>query len=141
MVDKVSKTERSRVMSRVRSRGNASTEEVFRALLQSVRLVGWRRHLALPGRPDFAFPRARVAVFLDGCFWHGCPRCYRAPADNREYWSQKLRRNRARDRRVRQELRARGWVVLRVWEHALSSIQKQRDVIARVRRTVERRGP
>jgi DNA mismatch endonuclease (patch repair protein) len=73
----------------------------------------------LPGRPDFVFRRQHVCVFVDGCFWHGCPRCYRRPSSNRKYWDEKVKRNRARDRRVNQELRRRGWRVLRFWEHDL----------------------
>jgi DNA mismatch endonuclease, patch repair protein len=64
-----------------------------------------------------AFIRARVAVFVDGCFWHGCPKCYRSPSTNREYWDQKLTANRARDQRVTLQLESAGWAVMRFWEH------------------------
>ncbi|MDP9383883.1 MAG: very short patch repair endonuclease [Actinomycetota bacterium] len=71
-------------------------------------------------RPDVVFPRARVAVFLDGCFWHGCPDHGTQPRANATYWSQKLARNAARDQRVVDELEGAGWVVLRFWEHELA---------------------
>jgi len=71
----------------------------------------------LPGKPDFVFTRARVAVFVDGCFWHGCPKCYRRPATNQQYWDEKVRRNKARDASRRRKLRKLGWSVIQLWEH------------------------
>ena len=91
---------------------------LFRAAKQSEE-TGWRRQLPLPGRPDFAFPKAKVAVFTDGCFWHGCPRCYTRPKSNRKFWDTKVIRNRERDREVSRGLRRKGWRVVRIWEHAL----------------------
>jgi DNA mismatch endonuclease, patch repair protein len=74
-------------------------------------------------RPDIVFTRARLAVFIDGCFWHACPEHGTAPARNVEYWTPKLRRNVERDRRVDRALAAAGWTVLRAWEHeALDSV-------------------
>ncbi|HOX58137.1 MAG TPA: very short patch repair endonuclease [Candidatus Paceibacterota bacterium] len=107
---------RSQIMARVRSRGNESTELNLIKILRSAGLRGWRRHWPVFGSPDFAFPKARLAVFVDGCFWHGCPKCYRAPASNVPYWRQKIERNRKRDLRVKGELRKRGWTVMRFWE-------------------------
>jgi DNA mismatch endonuclease (patch repair protein) len=80
---------------------------------------GWRRKHRLPGRPDFVFPKQRVVVFVDGCFWHGCPVHYSEPATATEFWSAKIAGNRRRDRRVSRQLRKKGWKVLRLWEHAL----------------------
>jgi len=68
-------------------------------------------------RADVVFPRQRVAVFVDGCYWHGCPQHFRMPTRNADYWAAKIARNQARDRRVSDELGAAGWRVLRVWEH------------------------
>lgn len=68
-------------------------------------------------RADVVFVAKRVAVFVDGCFWHGCPEHCRSPSSNVAYWEAKIERNRARDRRVTQALRDGGWVVLRIWEH------------------------
>jgi DNA mismatch endonuclease (patch repair protein) len=86
----------------------------------------------LYGRPDFVFPADRLAVFVDGCFWHGCPKHYTRPANNRAFWERKLRANRARDRQVNRELKRLGWRVLRVWEHDLR--QPNRRCMARLRR-------
>jgi DNA mismatch endonuclease (patch repair protein) len=120
MADVFSREKRSFVMSRIRSRGNATTELRVIALFRQRGITGWRRNVALAGRPDFVFRREHVVVFVDGCFWHGCPRCYRAPSTNNDYWRSKVVRIRQRDRAVSRRLRADGWAVVRVWEHALS---------------------
>ena len=106
-------------MRAVRSHGNLSTELRMIAIFRLHGITGWRRHQKLPGKPDFIFRKARVAVFIDGCFWHSCPKHVRAPASNVEYWAAKLARNLARDRKVNSTLRRAGWTVVRVWEHAL----------------------
>jgi DNA mismatch endonuclease (patch repair protein) len=121
MADIWGKAKRSEVMSLIRSRGNKETELRLLAILRLHRITGWRRGYRLLGKPDFVFPHARLAVFVDGCFWHGCPRCYRRPSSNRGYWDAKFKRNRARDRQVTRELRKRGWSVIRIWQHALRS--------------------
>jgi DNA mismatch endonuclease (patch repair protein) len=108
--------QRSRIMSAIRGTGNATTELALAKVLRRLRLTGWRRHLPLRGRPDFAWPSLRVAVFVDGCFWHGCPHCYRAPRANAAFWRAKVEANRRRDRRTAAALRRAGWSVLRVWE-------------------------
>lgn len=79
----------------------------------------YRLRAKVVGRPDLSFPVLRVAVFVDGCFWHGCRHHYRAPGSNRRYWSQKVKVNVARDRRRTRELRRMGWLVLRLWEHSV----------------------
>jgi len=105
-------------MSAIQSRGNRTTETALRFRLVRAGVSGWTLHAGnLPGKPDFAFGRARLAVFVDGCYWHGCPKCYRPPESNTGYWSEKFRRNKSRDRRVTAGLRRGGWKVLRVWEH------------------------
>lgn len=85
-------------------------------------------------RPDVVFPRERVALFLDGCFWHSCPAHGTKPGTNSEYWHAKLERNRARDARNTQTLLAAGWLVIRVWEH-----EDPHDAALRVRDDVLRR--
>ncbi len=120
-VDKVDKTTRSRVMAAVRSRGNKSTERRMMKLLREHGLKGWRRHLPLPGTPDFCWPKLKVVLFVDGCFWHGCPRCRRAPKSNQAFWDSKVAENRGRDRRADRALRKLGWSVLRVWECRLNA--------------------
>ncbi len=112
---------RSQLMSRVRSRGNETTERRLASLLRRAGLSGWRRHQPLPGRPDFVWPSLSVAVFVDGCFWHGhdCGKNI-SPKTNSDAWQTKIRGNKARDRRVTRLLRDRGWLVLRIWECRLS---------------------
>ncbi len=120
---------RSRIMRAIGGKGNRSTELALASALRKSGLKGWRRHLFLPGSPDFAYPNARLCIFVDGCFWHGCPKCYRAPRFNSAFWSAKVEANRRRDRRVTQALRHRGWRVFRIWEHSLTTPGR---VVARI---------
>lgn len=130
MPDTVDKEVRSRIMSRIRARGNASTELRLRMMLVRAGISEWKMHdTELPGNPDFCFPEAQVAVFVDGCFWHGCPRCGHIPKSNREYWTKKIERNKDRDNINSLELRERGWRVLRIWEHELKDSS---DVVGRI---------
>lgn len=110
-------------MSKIRASGNKDTEVATVRIFKRSRITGWRRNSPLPGKPDFIFPRHKLAVFIDGCFWHFCPKHGRKPSSNTEYWDQKLERNRKRDRIVSQSLRRRGWRVLRLWEHDLRSTE------------------
>jgi len=71
------------------------------------------------GKPDFVFPKLKLAVFVDGCFWHGCPKHGRTPKTRTSFWFAKITGNKARDKRVNHLLRAKGWKVFRVWEHEL----------------------
>ncbi len=119
MADVFTGAKRSNVMSRIRSRGNRDTELRLIELFRKSRVKGWRRHPDIVGNPDFVFRGAGVVVFVDGCFWHGCPRCYRRPSSNRDYWDAKIAYNRQRDREVTRALRKLGWRVLRIWEHEL----------------------
>lgn len=122
------KEQRSEWMSRVRGRGNKATELALIALLRRKGITGWRRNSTVFGRPDFIFPDVRLAVFVDGCFWHGCPLHGSKPSTNVEFWDRKLVRNRARDQQVNRELRARGWRIIRIWQHELSRTNEQKCV-------------
>jgi len=115
-VDVFTPRKRSRLMASIRSTKNRTTELRLIFIFRKASIVGWRRRYPLFGRPDFVFPRAKLAIFVDGCFWHGCPRCYRAPRSSKTYWNAKLSRNKARDLIVSRHLRSKGWRVLRVWE-------------------------
>lgn len=106
-------------MSLIRGKGNKQTEQSLLRLFRRNKITGWRRHLPILGKPDFAFPKAKLVVFVDGCFWHGCPKCYRRPKTNRKFWDKKRTDNMARDKRVNRELRQRGWRVIRIWQHSL----------------------
>lgn len=107
-------------MRAIKGKGNRSTEVRARAILVRSGLRGWALHPdKLPGKPDFLFAAARVVLFIDGCYWHGCPTCGHVPSVNRPYWAAKIERNRQRDRRNNRKLRSAGYRVLRVWEHEL----------------------
>lgn len=108
-------------MAAIHSEGNKATELRLVAILRAYGITGWRRHRILPGRPDFVFDRERLAVFVDGCFWHGCRRHLRMPQSNREYWQRKIARNVARDRTSKLLLKKAGWRILRLWEHSLKA--------------------
>lgn len=120
MADIWSKKKRSEVMALIRSKGNKVTELGLASLFRSAGISGWRRNQKVFGKPDFVFRKHHLAVFVDGCFWHGCPRCYRGPDSNRKYWNAKILRNRQRDREVARALRKAGWRLIRVWECALA---------------------
>lgn len=137
MSDIYSRQKRSEIMSRVRGKGNKSTELRLIALFREHQIKGWRRNYPLLGKPDFAFPRERLAVFVDGCFWHGCPRHGSLPSANRGFWEKKLNRNKERDREVNRALRAKGWRVLRLWQHELAKKGEGR-AIARVKRALQK---
>jgi DNA mismatch endonuclease (patch repair protein) len=120
MPDKLTIAARSALMAKVQSIGNLTTEIRLSKLLRCYKITGWRRNQNIFGRPDFLFRRNQLAIFVDGCFWHGCPKCYRRPRSNKQFWDEKVARNKARDRRVNRELRKLGWCVMRIWEHELA---------------------
>ncbi len=119
MADNLSKAQRSYNMSRIRSQGNSSTELKLISLMRQGGVKGWRRKSALCGRPDFVFPKYRIAVFVDGCYWHGCKKCSLGAKSNEDYWLAKIAGNVKRDRANARQLRKNGWTVIRIWEHDL----------------------
>jgi DNA mismatch endonuclease (patch repair protein) len=146
MTDVFTPEKRSEVMSRIRSRGNRDTELKLAKLFRQHHITGWRRHLKLqlpsaspiPGlrsgtqeksskftvHPDFVFLRPHVAIFVDGCFWHSCPKHSNLPVNNRDFWEKKFMANKARDKLVNRLLRKIGWQVIRIWEHDLEKQSK-----------------
>lgn len=130
-MDVFSKRKRSRVMSKVRSSGSRP-EIVMRKIVCNLTDLPVRFNVTnLPGKPDIAICKIKLAIFVDGCFWHGCPDHCKIPASHRSYWKEKIRSNMARDDVVTAELQDMGWVVWRYWEHALNS-----DAISNTRRNV-----
>jgi DNA mismatch endonuclease (patch repair protein) len=130
MTDILSKKKRSQLMSKIRSTGNKDTELALAKIFRANKITGWRRHGTLPGKPDFVFRRERVAVFVDGCFWHGCAVHCRRPKSRKAFWNAKITRNMRRDRLVKRLLLQRGWKTVRVWEHALA---RPNTVVTRVK--------
>jgi len=125
--------QRSRIMSAIRGKRNKTTELVFRMALVRAGVKGWVLHPAtICGKPDFYFPSGKLAVFVDGCFWHGCPRCGHVPRTRSEFWLAKLKRNRQRDRKTSAELEHSGIRVLRLWEHDLATATRTRALIRQV---------
>jgi DNA mismatch endonuclease (patch repair protein) len=132
--DVFNKSKRSLVMAAIKSKGNKDTELRLVKILRTAGIRGWRRQQPLPGRPDFVFRKPNLAIFVDGCFWHGCPKHGRKPKSNRGYWLPKLERNRLRDLEVKKQLIRAGWRVLRFWEHDLAN---EIRVAKRIKRLLE----
>lgn len=129
-MDTFTRAKRSDIMSAVRSRGNRTTEIALGRLLWDAGLRGYRKHWNVEGHPDFAWPGRKIAVFVDGCFWHGCPRCNESPKTNAAFWRDKIQTNRRRDQRVNARLRREGWAVVRVRECRLGPSAVKRIVKA-----------
>lgn len=128
MTDSMTPAQRSRCMSRIRST-DTKPELALRKRLFA-KGMRFRTRLKLAGKPDIAFTRARLAVFIDGCFWHGCPLHGTSPKSNSDYWNAKLQRNRERDREIDAALTADGWEVIRYWEHEIKEdIERVADEI------------
>ena len=126
-------------MSRIRGRGNKDTEVALAKLFRRHKITGWRRNQKIFGKPDFVFRRERLAVFVDGCFWHGCPKHGTKPKGNAAFWKKKFARNQARDRLVNCTMRRTGWRVLRIWEHILQWATKDKQNEARLLRRISGR--
>jgi DNA mismatch endonuclease (patch repair protein) len=117
MADVFTKVKRSEIMARIQGHGNRNTEVALVKVFRQHKISGWRRKQKVFGKPDFVFPKLKLAVFVDGCFWHGCPKHGTQPKNNATYWRFKIARNQSRDQLVTRKLRALGWRVLRIWEH------------------------
>lgn len=111
--------QRSRNMSAIKGHGNKSTEEALIKLFRANKIKGWKRHSSVIGKPDFVFTKQKIAIFTDGCFWHGCSKCNLIPASNRIFWREKISNNKLRDRKVNRLLKKQGWKVIRIWEHEI----------------------
>lgn len=118
MVDIHTKVQRSYNMSRVKSK-NTSLELKFRKMLFDKGLRGYRLNYKLLGKPDIVFTRYNVAIFLDGCFWHKCPKCFKHPSSNKEFWKTKILTNIRRDKKVNKELSLLKYKIIRFWQHEI----------------------
>ena len=136
-MDIFSKEKRSVIMSKVRSKANATTELRLVELFRENHICGWRRNLKLTGKPDFVFPASKVVVFVDGCFWHGCS-CTKGklPKTNRAFWEDKIKKNRLRDGKVSRILRKKGYSVIRIRECCLKKNPSRQ--LARVLKVLNR---
>jgi len=116
MADKISKEKRSKIMSSIRSK-NTKIEVSLRKALWQTGIRGYRLHYDIPGKPDLVFPRTRIAIFIDGDFWHGYSWFVLKKVPPKGYWRNKIRGNMKRDKRVSIVLSKMGWTVIRFWEH------------------------
>ena len=114
MPDKITKAQRSYIMSQIR--GTRTKPELIVKEIIDGRKLRYQPK-GIPERPDFANKTKKIALFIDGCFWHKCPRCYKPPKSNRKYWKAKVERNTKRDKHVNRKLKKQGWTVIRFWEH------------------------
>jgi DNA mismatch endonuclease (patch repair protein) len=120
-MDNVDKETRSKVMAKVRSQNTRLEQTLFNLLIESG-LSDFATHVKeLLGKPDIVFNKQKLIVFLDSCYWHGCPKHLRMPSSNVDYWQNKIKRNKTRDRRQSSELKKSGWRVVRIWEHELKT--------------------
>lgn len=125
MTDVFDKTERSRIMRAVKSRNTKSTEQALVKLFKENGIKGWRRTYPVKGHPDFVFLKKKIAVFVDGCFWHGHDCRNTRPAENADYWNKKRNRNIEHDRAITDLFESRGWTVIRIWECELKKKNRQ----------------
>jgi len=124
---------RSRTMSAIRGKHNRSTELRLRMALIKAGVRGWRLHPEeLPGQPDFYFDKAKIAIFVDGCYWHGCPKCGHIPKTRTAFWEAKIKRNQERDKMKNLELRKLGTKSLRIWEHELKDKKNLDKIIEKI---------
>lgn len=127
MADVFDSKKRSDIMSKVRSNNNKSTELALIKFFKENNITGWKRNYPVKGHPDFVFLDKKIAIFVDGCFWHGHDCRNTRPSDNAEYWQKKRERNIKHDKEVTAMFENRGWTVIRIWECELK--KKNRDVL------------
>ena len=121
MSDIFTKEKRSEVMSHIRSKNNKSTELKLIKIFKEYGITGWRRNYNVKGHPDFVFLQKKIAVFVDGCFWHGHKCQKHKPDNNSDYWIRKIENNKRHDLKINTIFKHRGWTVIRVWECELKS--------------------
>jgi len=127
MSDTVSQKKRSEIMKANKPKGNKSTELKLIELFRQLNMKGWRRNYKIAGAiPDFVFLKKRIAIFADGCFWHGHNCRNLTPKQNSEYWQKKIENNRIRDKQIHERLERKGWKVIRIWECEIKEKNKEK---------------
>lgn len=116
MADVFDKAKRSEIMKKVRSKNNKSTELKLMQIFKDNNIHGWRRNYKVKGHPDFVFLNKKIAIFVDGCFWHGHDCRNTKPKNNQDYWDKKREKNIKHDREITEYFEKRGWTVIRIWE-------------------------
>ncbi len=136
MSDVFDTSKRSHIMQQVKSKNNKSTELKLIQIFKDNHITGWKRNYPVKGHPDFVFLDKKIAVFVDGCFWHGHDCRNTRPSDNAEYWSKKRKRNIRHDKDITSLFEQRGWTVLRIWECELK--KKNFDILENKLRIIEK---
>jgi DNA mismatch endonuclease, patch repair protein len=137
MGDNLKPEDRRRTMQAVKGKGTRLERRLF-SMLAGMGVRGWKKNVAsVVGKPDVVFGKQRVAIFVDGCFWHGCPVCRRKlPQTNHEYWVRKINRNVAKAEAINDQLRGDGWTVVRIWEHEVRKAADLERVRGRILQAV-----
>ncbi|MDD2732142.1 MAG: very short patch repair endonuclease [Candidatus Pacebacteria bacterium] len=117
MPDNLTKEQRSLCMSHIRSRWTSAEKKLHNFLKGSK--IKHKMHPKISGSPDVILPKYKKAVFIQGCFWHKCPSCYKEPKSRKKYWLPKIERNIQRDRKNEKILKKNGWKIVKIWEHEL----------------------
>jgi len=137
MVDVHTPKQRSYNMSMIRGK-NTKPELILRKLLSSYSIKGYRLNVKMTGKPDMIFGKYKVVIFIDGCFWHKCPKCFIEPENNKKFWKSKIEGNVKRDKTVNKILKKEGWQVIRIREHLLR--KRPNNVYKQVLSILEERG-
>lgn len=126
MSDMFSTEKRSEVMKAIKSKNTKSTELKMIEIFKELHIKGWRRTYPLIGNPDFVFPKKRIVVFVDGCFWHGHDCRNVTPSANAEFWNTKRNYNKKHDEIVTETLIKKNWTVIRIWECELKKKNREK---------------
>jgi DNA mismatch endonuclease (patch repair protein) len=137
MTDVLTPEQRKLNMSHIRGK-NTGPEIKLRKILWSNGIRGYRIHYNLLGKPDIVFTKKKIAIFVDGCFWHKCPACFQEPETRKEFWMKKIQSNVERAAKVNEQLKSEGWTVIRVWEH---EIRKEPEKIVKRIAEIQQRMP
>lgn len=140
MADNLSPEDRKKTMRAVKGKGTKPERMLF-SMLAGMRLKGWRKNADdIMGKPDVVFPLEQVAIFVDGCFWHGCPHCQRKlPQTNRSYWERKVNRNIELAQQHNQKLSQAGWLVIRIWEHEIRNVAERKHIRNKINNAINTR--
>lgn len=141
MGDNLTPENRRKTMQAVKGKGTRLEKRLF-SMLAGMRVKGWKKNVdSIAGKPDVVFESQQVAIFVDGCFWHGCPHCKRKlPQTNRKYWKRKIERNIALAKSHNKRLRADGWTVIRIWEHETNGSTDTQRIKTKILRALGNKG-
>ncbi len=139
MVDNLTPKDRRKTMRAVKGKRTKLEKRLF-SMLAGMRLKGWKQNMAnITGKPDVVFVDQKVVIFVDGCFWHGCPVCQRKlPQTNCEYWESKISRNVELAKSYNKQLRSDGWTIVRIWEHEITNKEVRQKIRTKIRQSLKR---